>query len=146
MRRPAWTFIVRICYNDLFFILWHIPFHFWVIYTFCRLFMWDSCPLCKLKSLQDVYMKLYINILKSSSEHTECKQHISSFIFVAITPFKLTWAEGSGWAVVITCRSSSVHIFEQPPLKPLGQFSCGTENLFKWSWSVNQDGCHAHTW
>ena len=62
-------------------------------------------------------------------------------IYIFSSPEPKRWAEGSGWAIMITCHLlssihlSSVHTFERPPLKPLGQLSSN----FMWSLLLKED-------
>ena len=74
---------------------------------------------------------------------------VSSHLFLA----HLSW-----WLMMSCCPSVIVHTFKWPPLKHLGQYSLvfmwslllkggdGVDSLFKWSWSINQNDCHAHIW
>ena len=56
---------------------------------------------------------------------------------------------------VTRCPSVRQHFQTSSPLKPLGQLNSNfiqrllrtrEESYFKWSWSHNQDGRHAHIW
>ena len=60
-------------------------------------------------------------------------------IFRVLVHFYLTWAEGSGWAIVITFHLSSVH----PSIYPLNNFSSATTgpvpSNFMWSHVLKED-------